>query len=70
MRKTVSKKLRAIINPSESPVNKRVYRRAKKQYNRLPAKAKQDYINGLSEFYEQVVTKQHRKPVAEAESEG
>jgi hypothetical protein len=51
-------------------VNKRVYRRAKKQYNRLPANAKQDYINGLSELYEQVVAKQHRKPVAEGESEG
>jgi hypothetical protein len=51
-------------------VNKRVYRRAKKQYSKLPANAKQDYINGLSEFYEQVVTKQHREPVAEGESEG
>jgi hypothetical protein len=70
MRKTVSKKLRAIIKPTESSVNKRVYRRAKKQYNRLPANAKQDYINGLSELYEQVVAKQHRKPMAEGESEG
>jgi hypothetical protein len=70
MRKTISKKLRAIIKPDESPVNKRVYRRAKKQYSKLPANAKQDYINGLSEFYEQVVTKQHREPVAEGESEG
>ena len=70
MRNTVAKKLRSIINPMGNSVNKRVYRRAKKQYSKLPANAKQDYINGLSEFYEQVVTKQHREPVAQGESEG
>jgi hypothetical protein len=58
MRKTVAKKLRAIIHPENNSVNKRVYRRAKKRYNRLPAHAKQDFITGLKLFYEQVDTKQ------------
>jgi hypothetical protein len=70
MRNTIAKKLRAIINPAGNSVNKRVYRRAKKQYNRLPKHARQDYITGLANFYEQVVTKQHREPVAQEQSEG
>ena len=52
MRNTIAKKLRSIINPAGNSVNKRVYRRAKKQYNRLPKHARQDYITGLANFYE------------------
>lgn len=70
MRKTIAKQLRAIINPEGNSVNKRVYRRAKKQYSRLPAHARRDYIQGLKQFYEQVVTKQHRESVDEEWPEG
>ena len=65
MRNTVAKQLRAIIRPEENTVNKRVYRRAKKQYSKLPEHARQDYIQGLREFYEQVESKQHRESVVE-----
>jgi hypothetical protein len=68
MRNTVAKQLRAIIQPEKNPVNKRVYRRAKKQYSKLPEHARRDYIQGLREFYEQVESKQHREPVVEEQS--
>lgn len=70
MRNTIAKKLRSIINPAGNSVNKRVYRRAKKQYNRLPKHARQDFITGLQNFYEQVVTKQRRELVAKEQPEG
>lgn len=41
-----AKKLRSIISP-ENPVSRRAYRRAKKQYSRLPEKAKKDFLDGL-----------------------
>lgn len=68
MRNTIAKQLRAIIRPEENTVNKRVYRRAKKQYSKLPEHARRDYIQGLREFYEQVESKQHRESLAEERS--
>lgn len=70
MRNTIAKKLRSIINPTGNSVNKRVYRRAKKQYSKLSKHARQDYITGLQNFYEQVGTKQHREFMAQEKSEG
>lgn len=69
MRKTVAKKLRAIINPESNSVNKRVYRRAKKRYNRLPAHAKKEFITGLALFYEQMDAKQLGGLMAEGQRE-
>ena len=57
MRNTIAKKLRAIINPSENSVNKRVYKRAKKEYSKLPENARKEYLDGLSKLYNQVVPK-------------
>jgi|TARA_R100000084_G_scaffold66714_1_gene29116 hypothetical protein len=46
MNKRVSLRLRKICNPYD-PVSKRVYRRLKKQYNKLPHYAKRDFIDLL-----------------------
>ena len=48
MNQRVAKKLRKICNPID-PVSKRVYRRLKKQYTRLPHYAKRDFIKLLEE---------------------
>jgi hypothetical protein len=45
-----AKKLRSIL-PVDNEVSRRAYRRAKKLYNRLPAKAKNDFIEGLEEMF-------------------
>jgi hypothetical protein len=46
MNQRVAKKLRKICNPVD-PVSKRVYRRLKKQYTKLPHHAKRDFIELL-----------------------
>jgi hypothetical protein len=69
MRNTVAKKLRSIINPMGNSVNKRVYRRAKKRYSKLPAHARKDFIRGLEKFYEQMVTKQFGVSLAQEEGQ-
>jgi len=48
MNQRVAKKLRKICNPVD-PVSKRVYRRLKKQYTRLPHYAKRDFLNLLEQ---------------------
>ena len=48
MNQRVAKKLRKICNPVD-PVSKRVYRRLKKQYTRLPHYAKRDFLNLLKQ---------------------
>lgn len=41
-----AKKLRKILNP-DNPISKRVYRRAKRAYSRLPENAKGDFLMGI-----------------------
>lgn len=68
MRNTVAKKLRKITNASANPVNKRVYRRLKKQYNKVPKHARRDFIKATEQFFGQfseMVEKQSREPVVE-----
>jgi len=48
MNQRVSKQLRKICNPCD-PVSKRVYRRLKKQYTRLPHYAKRDFLDLLKQ---------------------
>ena len=48
MNQKVARELRKICNPND-PVSKRVYRRLKKQYIKLPHHAKKDFINLLRE---------------------
>jgi hypothetical protein len=48
MNKKVSKQLRKICNPID-PVSRRVYRRLKKQYNKLPNHARRDFIELLKQ---------------------
>jgi len=69
MRKTVTKKLRAILNPETSAVAKRVYRRAKKSYNKVPANAKSEFIEGLKQLFE-MEGQQYRGTLAEGERQG
>jgi hypothetical protein len=64
MRKTIAKQLRAITNPEDNAINKRVYKRLKKQYNKVPKHARKDFIQATKQFYE-LVEKQLGKPVAE-----
>lgn len=68
MRKTITKQLRAIIHPEDNAINKRVYRRLKKQYNKVPRHARKDFIAATKQFYE-LVEKQPRQPVAETGKE-
>jgi hypothetical protein len=68
MRKTITKQLRAITNPEENSINKRVYRRLKKQYNKVPRHARKDFIAATKQFYE-LVEKQSRQSVAETGQE-
>jgi len=46
MNDKIAKELRKICNPVD-PVSKRVYRRLKKQYNKLPHHARRDFIDIL-----------------------
>ena len=64
MRKTIAKQLRAITNPEDNTINKRVYKRLKKQYNKVPKHAREDFIQATKQFYE-LVEKQSGKPLAE-----
>jgi hypothetical protein len=48
MNKTTSKKLRAIVNP-EDPVSRRVYRRLKKQYSKLPKAVRPLFLQQTAE---------------------
>ena len=68
MRKIITKQLRAITNPEENSINKRVYRRLKKQYNKVPRHARKDFIAATKQFYE-LVEKQSRQSVAETGQE-
>jgi len=65
MRKTITKQLRAITNPEDNSINKRVYRRLKKQYNKVPRHARKEFIAATKQFYE-LVEKQSGKPMAQA----
>lgn len=53
MNQRVSKRLRKICNPVDT-VSKRVYRRLKKQYTRVPHHAKRDFLELLEETFEQI----------------
>tara|TARA_Y100000401_G_scaffold43599_1_gene33288 strand:- start:727 stop:936 length:210 start_codon:yes stop_codon:yes gene_type:complete len=53
MNQRVAKKLRKICNPID-PVSKRVYRRLKRQYTRLPHHAKRDFIELLESTFAQI----------------
>lgn len=64
MRKTIAKQLRAITNPEDNAINKRVYKRLKKQYNKVPKHARKDFIQATKQFYE-LVEKQSGKSLAE-----
>lgn len=46
MNKKASKKLRKIINPCD-PISRRVYRRAKEQYKKVPAPLKDKFLINL-----------------------
>ncbi len=48
MNDKIARELRQICNPVD-PVSKRVYRRLKKQYKKLPSHARRDFINILRE---------------------
>ena len=48
MNDKIARELRQICNPAD-PVSKRVYRRLKKQYKKLPHYARRDFINLLRE---------------------
>lgn len=70
MRNKIAKKLRSIIMPDGNSTNKRVYRRAKKQYSKLPKHARRDYITGIENFYEeykQKTSEQHGGTLAQGE---
>ena len=46
MNKKASKKIRKIINPQDE-VTRRVYRRAKKQYAKVPRNLREDFLKSL-----------------------
>jgi hypothetical protein len=48
MNNKISRELRKLCNPVD-PISKRVYRRLKKQYNKLPHNARRDFIYLLRE---------------------
>tara|TARA_R110000772_G_scaffold117012_6_gene222324 strand:+ start:169 stop:330 length:162 start_codon:yes stop_codon:yes gene_type:complete len=43
MNNKAAKKLRAIINPQDK-ITRKVYRRAKKQYNKTPKNLREDFL--------------------------
>ena len=47
MNNRAAKKIRKIINPQDS-ITRKVYRRAKKQYNKTPKKLRADFLASLS----------------------
>lgn len=49
MNKTVAKKIRKIINPRDE-ITRRVYRRAKKQYAKVPESLKEEFLESLNEM--------------------
>tara|TARA_R100001443_G_C3356574_1_gene178077 strand:+ start:704 stop:943 length:240 start_codon:yes stop_codon:yes gene_type:complete len=57
MNKRVSKELRRIC-PPDTPIGRRVYRRLKKQYNKLPKHARKDFIQIARENLVQLVQEQ------------
>jgi len=59
MNKRVARELREICNPCD-PTSKRVYRRLKKQYTRLPHYAKRDFLTFLKETVFSMDPKQGR----------
>lgn len=44
-----AKKIRSIINP-EDPITRKVYRRAKKQYNRTPKPLRAKFLSSLEDI--------------------
>ena len=53
MNQRVAKKLRKICNPID-PVSKRVYRRLKRQYTKVPHHAKRDFIELLESTFSEL----------------
>jgi hypothetical protein len=53
MNQRVAKRLRKICNPVDT-VSKRVYRRLKKQYTRLPHHAKRDFLDLLEATFAEI----------------
>lgn len=49
MNKKVSKRIRKIINPTD-PISRRVYRRAKEQYKKVPNNLKEDFLLNLEKM--------------------
>lgn len=48
MNKKIAKKLRKIINPNDA-ISRRVYRRAKEQYKKVPKNLKNNFLLALEE---------------------
>jgi hypothetical protein len=46
---STSKKIRRIINPRDE-ITKRVYRRTKKQYLKVPSKLRDDFLKSIDEM--------------------
>ena len=69
MNQRVAKKLRKICNPID-PVSKRVYRRLKRQYTRVPHHAKRDFIELLESTFSQInLDKEQSRRVLDQEQE-
>jgi hypothetical protein len=49
MRSSASKKIRKIIKPRDE-ITRRVYRRAKKQYAKVPESLKEDFLKSLNDM--------------------
>tara|TARA_R110000803_G_scaffold59174_1_gene117647 strand:+ start:10774 stop:10947 length:174 start_codon:yes stop_codon:yes gene_type:complete len=49
MNKSVAKKIRKIINPRDE-ITRRVYRRAKKQYCKVPKGLREEFLISLDEM--------------------
>ena len=62
MNQRVAKKLRKICNPID-PLSKRVYRRLKRQYTRVPHHAKRDFIELLESTFSQISLGQEQSRV-------
>jgi len=69
MNQRVAKKLRKICNPID-PVSKKVYRRLKRQYTRVPHHAKRDFIELLESTFSQIdLDKEQSRRVLDQEQE-
>tara|TARA_R100001509_G_scaffold164221_1_gene141034 strand:+ start:672 stop:884 length:213 start_codon:yes stop_codon:yes gene_type:complete len=53
MNQRVAKRLRKICNPVDT-VSKRVYRRLKKQYTKVPHHAKRDFLDLLETTFKEI----------------